>query len=73
MIERSLDSGMAAIEARTPTERWSGLSSSSESLEGELGGYGDGESKPRSGNGVEDMLKAGIFNRGGDGKESISE
>lgn len=73
MMERSLDSGMAAMEARTPVEKWSGLSSSSESVEGELGGYGDGESKPRSGNGPEDMSFAVMFNRGGDGKESTGE
>ena len=58
MMERSLDSGMAAMEARTPVERWSDLSSSSESVEGELGGYGDGELKARSGNGPENMLIA---------------
>ena len=71
MMERSFDSGMAAMEARIPPERWLGLSSSSveESVE-ELGGYGDGESKARSVNGVEGMLIAPMFNRGGDAKGS---
>jgi len=73
MMERSFDSGMAAMEARIPPERWLGLSSSSveESVE-ELGGYGDGESKLRSVNGVEDVLKAAMSNRLGDGKGSSS-
>jgi hypothetical protein len=64
---------MAAMEARIPVERWSGLSSASESVDGELGGYGDGESKLRSGNGADEMLIAGMVNRGGDGKESMGE
>jgi len=72
-MERSFDSGMAAMEARIPPERWLGLSSSSveESVE-ELGGYGDGESKLRSANRAEDVLMAAVFDRRGDGKGSPS-